>query len=234
MKQHAIIGGLMALLFMLSAAASADIYRWKDASGVMHFSNQPPPAGTVVIEKIEEAPYDAQADRQRVEEERRLRLERQKLEVEERKAEISVREREAQLQMQEANRRMQEAQQLEQQAREGAKDDCDDDNYLRYGYCGGYYGGRYSYGRPGNPDLYRGYYRWNNSLYYKDPHRDHIGPQKPGQPPVKPPLKPPPDKPGQKPTPPPEAPKSAAQPGKAPPAAEELLTPKESRQPPRK
>jgi len=214
MKLHAIIGALMALLFMLPAAASADIYRWKDASGVMHFSNQPPPDGTVVIEKIEEEPYDAQADRQRIEEERRLRLERQKLEVEERKAEISAREREAQLQMQEANRRMQEAQQLEQQARQGATGDCDDDYYAGYGYCGGYYGGRYSYGRPGNPNLYQNYYRFNNSLYYKDP-------RKPGQLPVQPPLKPP-DKPGQKPVPRPEAPKSAASSGKASSAAEDL------------
>lgn len=225
MKPHAIIGGVMALLFMLPAAASADIYRWKDASGVMHFSNQPPPGGTVVIEKIEEEPYDAQADRQRIEEERRLRLERQKLEVEERKAEISAREREAQLQMQEANRRMQEAQQLEQQARQGATGDCDDDYNVGYGYCGGYYGGRYYYGRPGNPDLYRNYYRFNNSLYYKDPHR-------PGQPPVKPPLKPS-DPPGQKPMPRPETPKSAASPGKAPSGAEELL-PSASGQPRRK
>jgi len=225
MKQHAIIGGLMALLIMLPAAASADIYRWKDANGVIHFSNQPPPEGTAVLEKIEEEPYDAQADRQRIEEERRLRLERQKLEVEERKAEISVREREAQLQLQEANRRMQEAQQLEQQAREGAYDDCNDDYYLQYGYCGGYYGGRYYYGRPGNPDLYRNYYRFNNSLYYKDP-------RKPGQPLVKPPWKPP-DRPGQKPMPQPEAPKGAAKPGRTPPAAEEML-PKESGQPPRK
>ena len=78
--------GIVAILSM-PAAASADIYRWKDANGVMHFSNQPPPAGVTVIEKIEETPYDAEADRQRIEEERRLRLERQKLEVEERKAE---------------------------------------------------------------------------------------------------------------------------------------------------
>jgi hypothetical protein len=225
MRPHAIIGGLVALLFLLPAPASADIYSWKDASGVIHFSNQAPPAGTVVLEKIEEEPYDAQADRQRIEEERRLRLERQKLEVDERKAEISVREREAQLQLQEANRRMQEAQQLEQQAREGATGDCDDDYYLRYGYCGGYYGGRYSYGRPGNPDLYRNYYRFNNSLYYKDPHR-------PGQPAVKPPLKPP-DMPGQKPRPRPGTPKSTASPGQTPPAAAEL-PPKDSGQPPRK
>ncbi|MGE5257362.1 MAG: DUF4124 domain-containing protein [Hyphomicrobiales bacterium] len=225
MKPHAIIGGLIGLMVLLPAAASADIYRWKDASGVMHFSNQPPPEGTVVIEKIEEEPYDAQADRQRIEEERRLRLERQKLEVEERKAEISVREREAQLQMQEANRRMQEAQQLEQQARQGATGDCDDDYYVGYGSCGGYYGGRYSYGRPGSPDLYRNYYRFNNSLYYKD-HR------RPDQLPVKPPLKPP-DKPGQRPTPRPEVPKSAAGPGKAPSTAQQALT-TDSAQLPRK
>jgi hypothetical protein len=224
MKQHVIVRGLMALLFTLPAAASADIYRWKDASGVMHFSNQPPPAGAVIIEKIEEAPYDAEADRQRIEEERRLRLERQKLEVEERKAEIAVREREAQLQLEQANRRLDEARQLEQQSRDGANDDCGDDYYSRYGYCGGYpvYGGRYYHGRPGSPDLYRRYYRENNSLYYRDPH-------KPGQPP----MKPPPGKPGQKPIPQPEAPKSAAKPGKAPPGAEELL-PRESGQPPRK
>jgi len=211
MQQHAIIWGLMALLSLLPAAASADIYRWKDARGVMHFSNQPPPDGTAVIEKIEEEPYDAQADRQRIEEERRLRLERQKLEVEERKAEISAREREAQSQLEEANRRLEEARQLEQQNREGATDGCDDDYYLRNGYCGGYavYGGRYYHGRPGSPDLYRRYYRENNSLYYKGPH-------KPGQLPVKPQ----PGKPGQKPMPPPQAPKSAAAPVKAPPAVE--------------
>jgi hypothetical protein len=225
MKRHAIIAGLAALVFMLPAGASADIYRWKDAKGVLHFSSQPPPEGTVIIEKIEETPYDAEADRQRIEEERRLRLERQKLEVEERKAEISLREREAQLQLEQANRRLEEARQLEQQALERSRDDCDDDYYGRYGYCGGYsvYGGRYYYhGRPGRPDLYRGYYRDNNSLYYKDPH-------KPGQPPVKPP----PGKPGQKPMPPREAPKSVAKPGQAPHSAGELL-PKDSGQLPRK
>jgi hypothetical protein len=231
MKAYAMMWGLVASFFMLPAAASADIYSWKDASGVLHFSNQPPPAGTAVIDKIEEAPYDAEADRQRIEEERRLRLERQKLETEERKAEISLREREAQLQLEEADRRLQEAQQLEQQAREAAQDDCSDDYYLRYGYCGGYsaYGGRYYYGRPGNPDLYRPYYRWNNSLYYKDPHKYWKDPHKPGQPPVKPP----PGKPGQKPMPQLEAPKSAAKSGKAPPAAEELL-PRESGPPARR
>ena len=212
MIREAIILGLMAILSM-PAAAGADIYRWKDANGVMHFSNQPPPAGATVIEKIEETPYDAAADRQRIEEERRLRLERQKLEVEERKADTVARERDAQLKLEQANRRLQEAQQLEQQAREQPKgDDCDDDYYLRYGTCGGYpaYSGRYYRGRPGSPDLYRGYYRENNSLYYRDP-------LKPGHPPVTT-L---PSKPGQKPTPVPEAPKNAAKPSKALPAMED-------------
>jgi hypothetical protein len=213
MKRQAIILGLTAVLCM-PAAATADIYRWKDANGVINFSNQPPPAGATVIEKIEESPYDAEADRQRIEEERRLRLERQKLEVEERKAEIAVRERDAQLTLEQANRRLEEAQQLEQQARERTKeDDCDDDYYLRYGYCGGYpvYSGRYYRGRPGSPDLYRGYYRDNNSLYYKNP-------LKPGHPLVTP-L---PGKPGQKPAPRREAPKNAATPGKTGPVMGDL------------
>lgn len=202
MKRQVVIWGLMAI-FCLPAAANADIYRWKDANGVMHFSNQPPPAGAVILDKVEEAPYDAEADRQRIEEERRLRLERQRLEVEERKADIAAREREAQLRLEQANRRLEEARQMQQESQESARDDdCDDGYYLRYGYCGP----GYSYGRPGGPrNLYRGYYRDNNSLYYKKPLRpDH------------PPLKPPPDKPGPKPPHQPEALKSAVKPDKSP------------------
>ena len=204
MKRQVVIWGLMAI-FCLPAAANADIYRWKDANGVMHFSNQPPPAGAVILDKVEEAPYDAEADRQRIEEERRLRLERQRLEVEERKADIAAREREAQLRLEQANRRLEEARQMQQESQESARDDdCDDGYYLRYGYCGPGYG--YSYGRPGGlRNLYRGYYRDNNSLYHKKPLRpDH------------PPLKPPPDKPGPKPSHQPEALKSAVKPDKSP------------------
>jgi hypothetical protein len=204
MKRQAVIWGLMAI-FCLPAAADADIYRWKDANGVMHFGNQPPPAGVIILDKVEEAPFDAEADRQRIEEERRLRLERQRLELEERKADIAAREREAQLRLEQANRRLEEARQMELESQESARDDeCDDGYYLRYGYCGPGYG--YSYGRGGGPrNLYQGYYRDNNSLYYKKP-------LKPGSPP----LKPPPDKTGPKPLYQPNAPKSAAKPGKTP------------------
>lgn len=166
------------LSIMICAPARADIYRWKDAGGVTHFSNEPPPPGAVVLETIEETPYDAEADRRRIEEERRLNLERRSLELEERKAELASREREAQMRLDEAERRLNEAQQLQEGSQD---DDCDEDYYLRYGRCGyPAHGYRYYPARPGSPNLYRGYYRDNNNLYYKQPRR-------PGHPPGHPP-----------------------------------------------
>ena len=196
MKRQAMIMGLVMVL-IAAATASADIYRWKDANGVMNFSNQPPPAGTTVIEKIEESPYDAEADRQRIEEERRLRLERQKLEVEERKADIAGRERAAQFKLEEANRRMQQAEEQQQQAlnKERSDDNCGD-AFLRYGNCGSGYG--YGYVPGGRTGPYNPYYRENNSLYYKDPPRP--GPKPPLRPgkPTLPPGRPQPKSDGSK------------------------------------
>ncbi len=211
MKRHTIIIGLM-LVLMVGVQALADIYRWKDANGVTHFSNEPPPPAAAVIETIEEAPYDAEADRQRIEEERRLRLERQKLELEERKAGLASREREAQMRLDEAERRMNEAQQVQQRSQESLRDDdCDEDYYFRYGNCGyPAYGQRYYPGRPGGPNLYRGYYRDNNNLYYKDPHR-------PGRPPGPPPY----PRPGVKPAPKTDSAQSAAKAKKPPPTVED-------------
>jgi hypothetical protein len=185
---------LLILLILLwiwwAGPVSADIYRWTDANGVTHFSNEPPPAGAKVLDKIEETPYDAAADRQRIEEERRYRIEREKLELEERKSELASREREARLKLEEANLRMQQAQQQQQQAlnKERTEDDCGD-AFLRYGDCGSGYG--YSHGgRPGPNNLYRGYYRENNSLYYKDPPtptpKPPLRPGDPAYPPGKP------------------------------------------------
>jgi len=193
---------LLILLILLwvwwAGPLSADIYRWTDASGVVHFSNEPPPAGTKVLDKIEETPYDADADRQRIKEERSYRIEREKLELEERKAELAGREREAQLKLEEANRRMQQAQQQQQQALNKERDDDDcGDAFLRYGYCGQGYG--YSHGgRAGPSNLYRGYYRENNSLYYKEPSKP--GPKTPVRPgdPVPPRGKPQPKSDGSK------------------------------------
>jgi len=210
MKRQMIWVGLI-LSIMICTPARADIYRWKDASGVTHFSNEPPPSGAAVLETIEETPYDAEADRRRIEEERQLRLERQGLELEERKAGLAAREREVQNRLDEAERRMNEARSVQQKPSESFDDeDCDQDDYLRYGSCGyPVYGPRYSPGRPGSPNLYRGYYRENNNLYYKDPRR-------PGHPPGPQP----PPRPGAKPAPKTDSGQNAAK-GKKPPAAAE-------------
>ncbi len=182
MKPRLILVVCLAVL-ATPAAAGADIYRWTDANGVVHFSNEPPPPGAKVIEKTEETPHDAIADRQRLEEERRMRLENRRLDIEESKAQAAARERDAQLKLEQERTR-----QLEELARSRANEDRDrgsndDDYYLRYGTYGP---GTYYHGRPGNPNLYRGYYRENNSLYYKDPPH---------------PLPPPGLPPGQRPTP---------------------------------
>jgi hypothetical protein len=193
---------LLILLILLwvwwAGPVSADIYRWTDANGVTHFSNEPPPAGARVLDKIEETPYDAAADRQRIKEERSYRLEREKLELEERKAELAGREREAQLRLEEANLRMQQAQQQQQQQalnKDRTEDNCGD-AFLRYGDCGSGYGYGYSHGGRSVP--YNPYYRENNSLYYKDPPRP--GPKPPLRPgdPAYPPGKPQPKSDGSK------------------------------------
>lgn len=208
-QRRAAFIGLM-LVLMVGAPAVADIYRWKDDRGVTHFSNEPPPPGVVPLEKIEEAPYDAAADRQRIEEERQLRLERQRLELEERKAGLAAREREAQQRMDDAERRLEEARQIEQ---EPPEDDCDEDYFLRFGSCGSPAFRYRNYpARPGSPNLYRGYYRENNSLYYRDLRR-------PGHPPG-PGLQPPP-RPGSKPAPRPDGPPSGVKGKKAAPAPED-------------
>jgi hypothetical protein len=198
---------LMVCLTVLAvpAAVLADIYRWEDANGVMHFSNEPPPAGARVIEKTEEMPYNPAADRQRVEEERRTRLEYRQLEVEERKVQAAAREREAQLRLEQERSR-----QLEEMARSRSNDGGNEtDDYLNYGT---YYGpGYYRSGRPGDPNLYRWYYRDNNNLYYKDPRH----PWPPGPPPATPPgtkPTPPPGKPARTPSGPDEMKGSASQP----------------------
>jgi len=210
------------LAVMICAPARADIYRWKDASGVTHFSNEPPPPGAAVLETIEEAPYDAEADRRRIEDERQLRLERQRLELEERKAGLAAREREVQNRLDEAERRMSEARSVQPAPSEPLDDeDCDQDYYLRFGSCGyPAYGPRYYPGRPGSPNLYRGYYRENNNLYYRDPHR-----------PGRPPGPQPPHRPGAKPAPKADSGPNAAK-GKRAPAAAEDLQPKGTLPPP--
>jgi type II secretory pathway component PulJ len=179
------LGLMMALACLLRCdAVEADIYRWTDGAGVTHFTNTPPPPGASLIERIEEAPYDAEADRSRQEEERRLRLERQKQALEDRQTALDQREREAQLKLEDAERRLEQVEQQAQETVDRERDDCDD-YFLRYGSCGySGYGVRYHRPAPGPRDLYRGYYRKDGSLYRREP-------PKPGPPPsAAPPRKP--------------------------------------------
>lgn len=181
--------GLMGLLVvcMLSAGvADADIYRWTDSKGTIHFTNEPPPPGGVLVERIEEVPYDAEADRRRAEEERRLRLERQRLEIEERKAGVALQEQEARRKLEEAQRTLEEARQQAEQLERAGQEDCSDDHYLRYGTCEGYPVVVHRYNRPARQkDLYRGYTRKDGGLYYHERPRPH-----PAAPPAAPPVAP--------------------------------------------
>ena len=46
---------------------SEQVYTWIDEHGVKHFTNDPPPEGATVVEKIEELPYDEAEDQKRME-----------------------------------------------------------------------------------------------------------------------------------------------------------------------
>lgn len=163
MKRFLWVAGVIAF-FGLAAPSFGDIYRWRDADGVIRFSNQPPPPGVKILDRIEETPYDAESDRRRMEEDRRARLEFEKLDLEQRQAAVAAREREAQLKLQEAERRLEQS-----QPKADLDDDCDERYYLRYGSCGpGVVYHRHS-GRSGPNELYRGVYRDNNNLYYQKP-----------------------------------------------------------------
>ncbi len=196
---------LLGFLFLIFApGAEADIYRWRDGRGVMHFSNQPPPNGVQVLERIEETPHDPAADQERRESDQRVLKDFERRELEEAKLRALEQEREARRRLEEAERRLEEAKRLEERARRSTPDDCDRGWYLRYGSCEGFVRSSpvqrvYIYGRPPRPDECRDWYRENNSIYCRDP-------EKPRPPPVPPPSRPPrgtapKDSPGAQPSP---------------------------------
>jgi hypothetical protein len=78
----------LAAACLMPLESRADIHHWRDAAGVMHFTNERPPRGVRVIESIRELPYDAEADRERLADERRLMLEYRRLDVEEQMARL--------------------------------------------------------------------------------------------------------------------------------------------------
>lgn len=199
-----------------SVGAGGEIYRWVDADGVMHFSNQPPPAGVRVLDRVAETPHDPVADRERREAEREALREFERRELEDRKARAEERERQARRRLEEAERRLEEARRLEEQARRPAED-CDREWFLRYGTCEGFVyavpGRRVIiHGRTPRPDECRDWYRENNSIYCRDPRKP------PPELPEKPPRKSPTDDTRK---PPPKAPRATR-----PPAAEDPAAPR--------
>ena len=85
----------LTLSYFITCPLYADIYEWTDENGVKHFTNYTPPAGATVLLKTEEVPYDEDADRERVEADRKIQLELARLELAEREAEIERRTTEA-------------------------------------------------------------------------------------------------------------------------------------------
>ena len=76
-----------------SLAGATEIYRWTDENGVKHITNYAPPEQAEVLMRTPEIPYDAEADRQRQEAERRERMAREKLELAEKEARLERLER---------------------------------------------------------------------------------------------------------------------------------------------
>ena len=123
---------------IIASSSFADIYEWTDENGVKHYSNYAPPPGSKVLMKTKEEPYDEEADRARMEAERRERLEMARLEIAEREIELELREAEAERRIAEADRLAQEALQEADYYREEARYDS------RIIYRGGsFWGGGY-------------------------------------------------------------------------------------------
>ena len=93
----------------IASSSVADIYEWTDENGVKHYSNYAPAAGSRVLIKTKEEPYNEAADLARMEAERQERLELDRLEIIERQAELNFREAEAERRLAEADRAVEEA-----------------------------------------------------------------------------------------------------------------------------
>lgn len=149
--------------FLAAGFAGADIYVWTDEKGIKHITNYAPPEHATILIRTPEIPYDAEADRQRLEADRREQLAREKQELAERKARLELLEREA-------NARIAAAEQLDREKRayeQGLADQArfQEDSSRIYWYGGsGWYGGRWHHPR---------YYRKDGNIYYKKRHPHH-------------------------------------------------------------
>lgn len=89
---------------IVAPSSFADIYEWTDENGVKHFSNYAYPAESKVLMKTKEEPYDAEADRARMEIDRQELLEFARQEIVQREIELELREAEAERKIAEADR----------------------------------------------------------------------------------------------------------------------------------
>jgi hypothetical protein len=162
MKGLKIVTLITIVSWFIASSLYADIYRWTDENGVIHFANYAPPDGATIMMKTEELPYDEAADRERMEAERQRQLELARLEIAEKEAEIERRAAEAERRAAEADRYAEET------LREA-------DNYLEAARNDRYYNrsfGFFGFSRPRH--FNRWYYRNETaSIYYRRPHYRH-------------------------------------------------------------
>lgn len=56
---------VLGILLAGTFSAAGEIYIWIDGQGIRRYSNQPPPEGADIIDRMEEHQYDPEADRER-------------------------------------------------------------------------------------------------------------------------------------------------------------------------
>ena len=170
MRAQTIIFLVFLIGFSAAGSAGADIYVWTDENGIKHITNYAPPEHAKVLMRTPEIPYDAEADRQRLEADRREQLAREKQEMAEREARLELLEREA-------NARITAAEQYDREMRAYQQGLADQARVQEDSSRSNWYGGSVWYGGRGYyPGYHRnGYYRKDGNIYYKKrhPHRYH-------------------------------------------------------------
>jgi hypothetical protein len=147
-------------LFGLSGSiANADIYKWIDENGVIHFTNYSPPKQARVLMKTTEIPYDEAADKDQMKAERLEWLALAELELAEKEALLERRQREADERMAEADQKAEEALQRATELAEKAESQYERDR-ISYVYPTYY---KYPYGH--------GSHYWKHKKIYPERHR---------------------------------------------------------------
>ncbi|MFC1812103.1 DUF4124 domain-containing protein [Thermodesulfobacteriota bacterium] len=150
---------IILLMGLSGSIANADIYKWIDESGVMHFSNCSPPEQARILMKTTEIPYDEATDKDQMKAERMERLELAELELAEKEVLLERRQREADERIAEADQKAEEALQRAKELAEKAESQYERDR-ISYAYRP-YYKYHYVYGS----------HYWNHGKIYPKRHR---------------------------------------------------------------